>query len=164
MAAHQAPRPWDSPGRNTGVGASSFSNAWKWNVKVKSLSRVWLFAAPWTAVHQAPPSMGFSRQERWSGVPSPSLPSSAACCLSVTLSKWLYLSDLWNEGDNTIISDGLLWGLKIVIYIKDLASCTECILCMLDLSPFSSYWYILPSLFLKSFCSYDSNTWKREVS
>ena len=44
----------------------------KWKVKVKSLSRVWLFTTPWTAAHQAPPSMGFSRQEYWSGVPSPS--------------------------------------------------------------------------------------------
>ena len=49
--------------------AISFSNAWKWKVKVKSLSRVWLLATPWTAAHQAPPSMGFSRQEYWSGVP-----------------------------------------------------------------------------------------------
>ena len=52
--------------------AISFSNAWKWKVKVKSLSHVWLLATPWTAAHQAPPSMGFSRQEYWSGVPSPS--------------------------------------------------------------------------------------------
>ena len=52
--------------------AISFSNAWKWKVKVKSLSRVWLFATPWTAAYQAPPSMGFSRQEYWSGVPLPS--------------------------------------------------------------------------------------------
>ena len=43
--------------------AISSSNAWKWKVKVKSLSRVWLLAIPWTAPHQAPPSMGFSRQE-----------------------------------------------------------------------------------------------------
>jgi len=52
--------------------AISFSNAWKWKVKVKSLSRVWLLATSWTAAYQAPPSMGFSRQEYWSGVPSPS--------------------------------------------------------------------------------------------
>ena len=52
--------------------AISFSNAWKWKVKVKSLSRVRLLAIPWTAAHQAPPSMGFSRQEYWSGVPLPS--------------------------------------------------------------------------------------------
>ena len=52
--------------------AISFSNAWKWNVKVKSLSRVRLLATPWTAAHQAPLSMGFSRQEYWSGVPLPS--------------------------------------------------------------------------------------------
>ena len=113
------PRPWDSPGKNTGVGchfplqcmkvkseseltqscptlsnlidgsppgspipgilqartlewvAISPSNAWRWKVKVKSLSRVWLLATPWTAAHQAPPSTGFSRQEYWGGVPSP---------------------------------------------------------------------------------------------
>ena len=52
--------------------AISFSNAWKWKVKVKSLSRAQLLATPWTAAHQAPPSMGFSRQEYWSGVPLPS--------------------------------------------------------------------------------------------
>ena len=52
--------------------AISFSNAWKWKVKVKSLSCVRLLATPWTAAHQAPPSMGFSRQEYWSGVPLPS--------------------------------------------------------------------------------------------
>ena len=52
--------------------AISFSNAWKRKVKVKSLSRVWLLATPWTATYQAPPSMGFSRQEYWSGVPLPS--------------------------------------------------------------------------------------------
>ena len=52
--------------------AISFSNARKWKVKVKSLSRVWLLATPWAAAYQAPPSMGFSRQEYWSGVPLPS--------------------------------------------------------------------------------------------
>ena len=52
--------------------AISFSNAWKWKVKTKSLSRVRLPATPGTAAHQAPPSMGFSRQEYWSGVPLPS--------------------------------------------------------------------------------------------
>ena len=49
-----------------------FSNAWKWKVKVKSPSRVRLFATPWTAASQASLSMGFSRQEYWSGVPLPS--------------------------------------------------------------------------------------------
>ena len=52
--------------------AISFSNAWQWKVTVKSLSRVRLLATPWTAAFQAPLSMGFSRQEYWSGVPSPS--------------------------------------------------------------------------------------------
>ena len=52
--------------------AISFSNAWKWRVKVRSLSCVRLFATPWTAAHEAPLSMGFHRQEYWSGLPSPS--------------------------------------------------------------------------------------------
>ena len=52
--------------------AISFSSAWKWKVKVKSLSRLRLLATSWTVAHQAPLSMGFSRQEYWSGVPLPS--------------------------------------------------------------------------------------------
>ena len=52
--------------------AISFSNTGKWKVKVKLLSRVRLLATPWTAAYQAPPSMGFSRQEYWSGVSSSS--------------------------------------------------------------------------------------------
>ena len=63
--------------------AISFSNAWKWKVKVKSLSRARLLATPWTGSYQSPPSMGFSRQEYWSGVPSPS-PS----CLIVRPKKY----------------------------------------------------------------------------
>ena len=55
--------------------AISFSNAWKWKVKGKSLSRIQLLVTPWTAAYQAPPSMGFSRQEYWSGVPLPSPPN-----------------------------------------------------------------------------------------
>ena len=52
--------------------AISFSNAWKWKVKGKSLSHVWLLATPWTVAHQTSPSMGFSRQKYWSRVPLPS--------------------------------------------------------------------------------------------
>ena len=55
--------------------AISFSIAWKWKVKVKSLSFDQLVATPWTAAHQAPPTMGFSRQEYWSDLPLPS-----PCC------------------------------------------------------------------------------------
>ena len=71
--------------------AVSFSNAWKWKVKVKSLSRVWLLATPWTVAHQAPPSMGFSGQQYWSGVPLPSLNQLIAG--SYQLPKGLILSD-----------------------------------------------------------------------
>ena len=75
--------------------AISFSNAWKWKVKVKSFSHVRLFATPWTAAHQAPPFMGFSRPEYWSGVPLPSpllVPSeNPRCCVSNKLSCWQQL-------------------------------------------------------------------------
>ena len=69
--------------------AISFSNAWKWKVKVKSLSRVQLLATPWTAAYQAPLSMGFSRQEYWSGVP---LPSPRMC---PRVSQFSFFSEIW---------------------------------------------------------------------
>ena len=62
------PGPWDSPGKNTGVGCHFLLQC----MKVKSLCPVQLLATPWTAAYQAPPSLGFSRQEYWSGVPLPS--------------------------------------------------------------------------------------------
>jgi len=65
MAAHQAPPPWDSPGKNTGVGCHFLLQC----MKVKSIQ---LLATLWTAAYQVLPSMGFSRQEYWSGVPLPS--------------------------------------------------------------------------------------------
>ena len=68
--------------------AISSSNAWKWKVKVKWLSRVRLFESPWTAAYQAPPSMGFSRQEYWSWVPSPSPESCCSLCLRVFCLCW----------------------------------------------------------------------------
>ena len=61
-----------------------FSNAWKWKVKVKSLSHAQVLATPWTAAYQAPPSMGFCRQEYWSGVPLPS----PKIILDLSLNDW----------------------------------------------------------------------------
>jgi len=75
--------------RTLGWVAISFSSAWKWKMKVKLLSRVWLCATPWTVAHQAPPSMGFSRQEYWSGVPLPSL-------ISNVLDKYKY-REAWRD-------------------------------------------------------------------
>ena len=82
--------------------AISFSSAWRGKVKVKSLSHVQLLATPWTTAHQVPPSMGFSRQEYWSGVP---LPSPCLCLKtpylvysvdSLTLNSWsVTLSHAW---------------------------------------------------------------------
>ena len=73
-----SPVPGILQARTLGWVAISFSNALKWKVKVKSFSRVGLLATPWTAAYQAPPSMGFSRQEYQSGVP---LPSPAKDCM-----------------------------------------------------------------------------------
>ena len=85
--------------------AISFSNAWKWKVKVKLLSCVWLLMTPWTAAYQAPPSMGFSRQEYWSGVPLPSLMllvrqpfiwSGRSCVHATSLKSCLALLSPWD--------------------------------------------------------------------
>ena len=72
--------------------AISFSNAWKWKVKRKSLTRVRLLATPWTAAHQAPPSMGFSRREHWSGVP---LPSATAPVILIRSFLFLHMFGFW---------------------------------------------------------------------
>ena len=66
------PRPWDSPGKNTGVGCHFLLQCRKRKVQGKSLSRVRLCATPERAAHQATPSLGFSKQEHWSGLPFPS--------------------------------------------------------------------------------------------
>ena len=72
MSDSVQPHPWDSPGKNTGVGCHFLVQC----IKVKSESEVVqscpTLATPWTAAYQAPLSMGFSRQESWSGVPLPS--------------------------------------------------------------------------------------------
>ena len=88
--------------------AISFSNAGKWKVKGKSLSRVQLLATPWTAAYQAPPSMGFSRQEYWSGMPLPSPYD--------LLAKPYYL--FYMSGIIYLLPE-LLLGLWYIIYIKN---------------------------------------------
>ena len=90
--------------------AISFSNAWKWKVKVKMLSQVQLLATPWTAAYQAPPSMGFSRQEYWSGVPLPppitiwatskAHQTHATCWLHETIHGWKQIHVCMNEWMN----------------------------------------------------------------
>ena len=83
------PRPWNSPGKNTGVGCHFLLQYM--NVQVKSLSRVRLLATPWTAAYQGSPSIGFSRQKYWSGVPLPS-PK-----VEVLVHK--YASFVWHNGE-----------------------------------------------------------------
>ena len=86
----------------------SFSNAWKWKVKVKSLSRVWLPATPWTAAYQAPPSMGFSRQEYWSGLPLPSRQKQIWYCYMWNLKKQKKTNLFTNRNRPTDIENKLM--------------------------------------------------------
>ena len=102
--------------------AISFSSAWKWKVKVKSLSRAWLLATPWTAAHQAPPSMGFSRQEYWSG---------CHCLLREVYFDWLFIElnlACWGVGQLRGIW-GLFWGVKcfqiIVVMATQVCECAK---------------------------------------
>ena len=92
--------------------AISFSNACKWKVKVKSLSRFWLLATPRTAAHQAPPSMGFSRQEYWSGVPSPS-PWLIDTCIQSCREKWVCFPSIllqsWRDPRDELEQKIFLW-------------------------------------------------------
>ena len=103
-AGHQAPPvPGILQARTLEWVAISFSNAWKWKVKVKSLSHVRVLATPWTAAYQAPPSMGLSRQEHWSGMPLPSpiytLPCVKQLVWSCRVAKAAQLSVLsWPRG------------------------------------------------------------------
>ena len=108
--------PPDSPipgilqARTLGWVAMSFSNAWKRKVKLKSLSCVRLSSTPWSAAYQAPPSVGFSRQEYWSGVPLPSpffiLLISTPVSVSESMSIYGHLASLdipiylWNHDDD----------------------------------------------------------------
>ena len=91
--------------------AISFSNAWKWKVKVKSLSHVRLFATPWTADYQALPPMGFSRQEYWSGVP---LPSPKPLAEDMLVSSFLPSASPGSEQRHLRLTvrqrGGILWG------------------------------------------------------
>ena len=92
-ASHQAPPSLGfSRQKQLEWVAISFSNAWKWKVKVKSLSCVPLFSTPWTAAYQAPPSMEFSRQEYWSRLPSPSLSN---LLVWIITSKYAEVLGLW---------------------------------------------------------------------
>ena len=104
--------------------AISFSSASKWKVKVKSLSRVWFFATPWTAASQAPPFMGFSRQEYWSGMPLPSPPIqyiNAYIWNSERWQRWPYMRDSKRDRDvkNRLLDSvgegegGMIWEISI---------------------------------------------------
>ena len=86
--------------------AISFSNAWKW--KVKSLSRVRLLITPWTAAHQAPPSMGLSRQEYWSGVPWNIIMVNICCyCVCGRWARWRAFREEREESHGSRVKNDL---------------------------------------------------------
>ena len=94
--------------------AIAFSNAWRWKVKVNSLSCVLLFATPWAAASQAPPSMGSSRQEYWSGVPLPSLKTSYTCkyfhrLIGISIKCTIYIKYIYKTSYNYRYFHRLLW-------------------------------------------------------
>ena len=88
--------------------AISFSNAWKWKVKVNLLSRVRLLATPWAAAYQAPPSMGFSRQEYWSGVPLPGIMQMSSNFWSTHEGRWAMWLTRNNNSSDTDLSRCIL--------------------------------------------------------
>ena len=149
--------------------AISFSNAWKWKVKVKSLSRVRLLATPWTAAYQAPPSMGFSRQEYWRWVPLPSprhirrwhnVPGSSwippTLDLQLANKKWNLKTSVWTLWMNWIYR--LNWG-EITVHSIDSSYLGICchylihFLCHLSMKIilFTSWIYFFPQLFERFF-------------
>ena len=89
------PHPWDSPGKNTGVGCHFLLQC----IKVKSEVAQ---SCPWTEAYQAPPSMGFSRQEYWSGVPLPS-PNTLSRFVIAFLPRNKYLLISWLQLPSTVI-------------------------------------------------------------
>ena len=121
------PHPWDSPGKNSGVGCHFLLQCAK--VKVKSLSRVWLFVTPWTAAYQAPPPMGFSRQEYWSGVPLPSLPHATQFSSVQLLScVWLFVI-LWTAAHQASLSITNSWSSLRLMPIESVMPSNHLILC-----------------------------------
>ena len=101
-----SPIPGILQARTLGWVFISFSNAWKWKVKVKSLSRVRLLETPWTAAHQAPPSMGFSRQEYWSAMPLLSYKNEKIMPFAVT---WMNLQTLILSEVSQKIKTNIIW-------------------------------------------------------
>ena len=100
--------------------AISFSNAWKWKVKRKSLSHVRFFTTPWTAAYQAPLSMGFARQEYWRRVPSPS-PNPALLSFKTEIQRENWWKKLTNEDTSPpksmLLLDGgnATWGQRLFL-------------------------------------------------
>ena len=98
--------------------AISFSNAWKWKVKVKSLSRVWLFTTPWTAAYQAPPSMGFSRH-----YPKPNLHQKGSWSLFGDLLPFWSTTSFWIQAKPLHLRSILR---KLMRCTENCSACSRC--------------------------------------
>ena len=117
------PRPWDSPGKNTGVGCHFLLQC----MKVKSESEVAqscpTLSNPWTAAHQAPPSMGFSRQEYWSGVPSPSPIYYCIWCLIKSHCRYKWMNETGSREDNwevfATVQMRKVWSKVIMVQVEE---------------------------------------------
>jgi len=124
--------------------AISFSNAWEWKVKVKSLSHAWLLATPWTRAYQAPPSMGFSRQEYWSGVllPSPLMHAKAPAILPIVASEpSVQMSTQWKDKSHLVLLWKQFWPRGLLKMVLGPAKGLKTMLCKWQLQ--ITYWRLV---------------------
>ena len=103
------PSPWDSPGKNTGVGCHFLLQCMKMKSESEVAQSCPTLATPWTAAYQAPPSMGFSRQKYWSGVPLPSLITT----LLEYIFTWFHFMAIY--GQNFLFSELHAWSVHFCI-------------------------------------------------
>ena len=125
------PRPWDSPGKNTGVGCHFLLQSVKVISEREVAQSCPTLATAWTAAYQAPPSMGFSRQEYWSGVPLPSLVQS--------LSRIQFFVTPWTVAHQAPLSSTISWNLLKLMSIESVLLSNHLIL--------SHPLLLLPSIF-----------------
>ena len=127
------PHPWDSPGKNTGVGCHFLLQC----VKVKSLSRVQLLVILWTTAYQAPPSVGLSRQEYWSGVPLPS-----PCMHAVHSKSQFWSSETDLDEKNSLIIHAIFKTLYIDGIVLRNYQIKRWIICLFDNLITDGWWMI----------------------
>ena len=131
-AAHQASRPWDSPGKNTGVGCHFLLQCMKVKSACEVVQSCLTLATPWTAAYQGPPSMGFSRQKYWSGVPLPSPKNVYQIRSDQLLSRVRLLSTPWIAARQASLSNTNSRSSLRLTSIKSMMPSRHLILCHPD--------------------------------